>query len=177
MKYLLDIPYPQMDHIEPHIEYGQMILSHLGGINSEMSAISLYFYNHIITKDTWKELSEAMQQISFIEMKHLDILAELCYRLGIDPRLWACHDDSLQYWSPGYNIYPRQIHTILENAIEDERTAIALYQSQIDYIQDENIQMILNRIILDEQFHLEIFENFLQQYHQQKDNYYLKQFE
>lgn len=102
-----------------------------------------------------------------MEMIHLDIFAKMCCRLGVDPRLWDCQNDFLEYWSPGYNIYPRQIPTLLENAIIQEQNTITTYNYQIECIDEPIIQESLKRIIQDEQLHVEIFQHFLKLYHQQ----------
>lgn len=174
MKYTLDTPYPSIKELDTNIEYSQIILSNLGGLHSEMNAVSLYFYNHIILENQWPQLSKAMIQIAIVEMKHLDIFARMCYKLGADPRLWDCHHDLLEYWSPGFNVYPRQINTLLENAIIQEQNTITNYQYQISCIDEPIIQNMLNRIIMDEQLHIEIFESFLKDYYNQKDNNFSK---
>ena len=165
-QYTLDIPYPPVTDLDMNIEYGQIMLSNLGGLYSEMNAVSLYFYNQIILENCWKELANAMHCVSVVEMHHLEIFAQMACRLGVDPRLWECKNDFLEYWSPGYNVYPRQINTMLENAIVQEKHTIHLYQQQIAYIQEPTIQEALKRIILDEEHHVQIFESFLNEYNQ-----------
>ena len=166
-QYILDIPYPSIEELDVNVEYGQLMLSNLGGLYSEMNAVSLYFYNHIISERVLPTLADAMEKISLVEMHHLEIFAKMACRLGVDPRLWDCQNDFLEYWSPGYNVYPRQVNTMLENAIAQEEHTIEIYQQQINCIADETIQNMLNRIILDEQHHLVIFETFLNEYKQQ----------
>lgn len=164
MKYNINKPYPKIENIQENQQYGRILLSNLGGLHSEMGAVSLYFYNHIILKKVWPKLSEAMEKISIVEMYHLDIFAHLIYALGLDPRLWDYQQGYLQYWSPGYNVYPCQIQSLLENAIIQEQKAIEIYQQQIICIQDFQIQKILQRIIEDEQLHIEILNQFLYEY-------------
>lgn len=164
MKYFIDQPYPSINNLDINVVYGQIILSNVGGLHSEMNAVSLYFYNHVILKQLWPELAEAMHDISIVEMHHLEIFAEMCSQLGVDPRLWDCQNDFLEYWSPGYNVYPRQINTMLENAIIQEQNTITTYQYQISCIDEPVIQNVLKRIILDEQLHVQIFEKFLKEF-------------
>jgi len=173
MKYALDMPYPSIEELDVNATYGQIMLSNLGGLHSEMNAVSLYFYNHVILETVWPELSHAMLEICKVEMHHLDIFAKICCRLGVDPRLWDCQNDFLEYWSPGYNVYPRQIHTMLENAIIQEQNTITAYHYQIECIDEPVIQDVLKRIIQDEQWHVEIFQDFLKEYHQQKKHQFL----
>lgn len=170
MEYIINTPYPSVDDLDINIEYGQLMLSNLGGLHSEMNAVSLYFYNHIVLSQAWPELSNAMQKIAFVEMQHLNIFAKMCYRLGVDPRLWDCQNDFLEYWSPGYNVYPRQINTLLENAIIQEQNTISTYHYQMTCIDEPIIKNVLKRIIEDEQLHVHIFETFLKEYHDKHIN-------
>ena len=176
MEYILNTPYPSIDKLDVNVTYGQIMLSNLGGLHSEMNTVALYFYNSVILEQLWPDLSIAMKQMSQTEMKHLDIIARMCSRLGVDPRLWDCQNDFLEYWSPGYNVYPRQIHSLLENAIIQEQNTITTHQYQITCINDPLLQKILKRIIMDDQLHIEVFENFLKQHYQQKKHNLSKQF-
>ena len=164
MNYFINKPYPEMTDIKENPQYASLMLSNLAGLYSEMNAVSLYFYNHVILKDFWPELSVAMEKISIVEMHHLDIFAHLAYHLGADPRLWDCQQGCLEYWSPGYNVYPSHLKSLLENAIIQEQNTIAIYQQQITYIKERTIQKILHRIIEDEELHIQIFEYFLNEY-------------
>ena len=105
-----------------------------------------------------------MEKISIVEMHHLDIVAQLAYQLGTDPRLWDCQQGYLEYWSPSYNVYPCHLQSLLENAMIQEQQTINIYQKQIHCIYNQTIQKILYRIIEDEQLHLQIFESFLNEY-------------
>lgn len=164
MNYFINKPYPEMTDIKENPQYASLMLSNLAGLYSEMNAVSLYFYNHVILKDVWPELSVAMEKISIVEMHHLDIFAHLAYHLGADPRLWDCQQGCLEYWSPGYYVYPSHLKSLLENAIIQEQNTIAIYQQQIACIKERTIQKILHRIIEDEELHIQIFEYFLNEY-------------
>lgn len=164
MKYTSELPYPCIDDLDINIQYGQILLSNIGGLHSKMNTISLFTYNHIIIDDSWHELSEVFQNIAMVEMKHLQIFAKMCYLLGVDPRLWDCHDDFLEYWSPGYNVYPRHMKPMLENAILQKQNAITHYQQQIDCIDEPIIQKMLKRILIDEELHMKILRCYLKQY-------------
>ena len=164
MKYTLDIPYPSTHKLENDIHYGEMILSDLGGTYSKMNTISLYFYNHIILEKQWPKLSNAMEKVCVVKILHLKFLSKMCFQLGVDPRLWECQNDSLNYWSPNFNVYPQKIDIMLENAILQEKKTINHYQQQISQIDNQIITDMLQRIILDDELHIKIFETFLQQY-------------
>jgi bacterioferritin len=164
MKYHVDAPYPKITEITPNLTYGKMILDNVGGMNSEMTAISLYLYNNIITGDKYDQIRTAFLQLSIAEMRHLDIFSELAFKLGMDPRLWSCTDDSIEYWSPSYNNYPNQLNALIENAIISEQKAIEKYLHQASVINDQKVVAVLERIILDEQLHLKILTNLYKKY-------------
>lgn len=163
-KYTLDIPYPTIDNLELNDRYASLILSNLGGLHSKMNSVSLYFYNSIILSNKDLELKKIMESICKVEMYHLKIFADMSYLLGADPRLWECQNDLLEYWSPGFNIYPRHIKSMLENAIIQEQNTISIYTHQLNEIDDPIICNMLKRIILDDQYHIEIFQQYLNKY-------------
>lgn len=162
-QYHVALPYPPVEAGGKNPVYANAILSNVGGSNSEMSAVSLYFYNHLITEAEYEEFSDAFEHISIVEMHHLEIFGELALQLGADPRLWAKQNNRCVYWTPGYNRYPRQIHSLIGNSLEAEKAAIRKYSKQAECISDANVVENLRRIILDEQIHVEIFEEMLKQ--------------
>lgn len=168
-KYTIDLPYPSIKDLNVNIEYGQYILSNLSGLHSKMNTITLYFYNSIILQDSHPQLKSIMEEICKVELIHLKIFADMCFYLGVDPRLWECKNDMLEYWSPGYVIYNKQVIPMIENAIFNEQNAICNYSHQIDIIKNEKICNMLRRIILDEQLHVEILQSLLKEYIEKTD--------
>ena len=150
----IDLPYPSIQTECKQKEYAYAMLSNVGGSNSEMSAVSLYFYNSILLN---QDYAHCFHQISIIEMHHLEIFASLAHHMGLDPRLWSRG----RYWTPAYNHYPTKLKQVIENSLQAEKAAIRKYTKQAETIKDENITAILERIILDEQRHVEIFQSML----------------
>ena len=97
-------------------------------------------------------------------MHHLEIFGKLAYMLGEDPRMWTQHGCKKAYWTPGYNQYPVHFPEMMRNVIAGENAAIKKYQYQASYIKDPNITALLERIILDEQLHVQIFEKMAREY-------------
>lgn len=155
--------YPGVRCEEKNPLYARTMLDNVGGSNSEMSAISLYLYDSIVEAEC-PEVAEVFHHISIVEMHHLRIFATLAWQLGEDPRLWSQRNRSKMYWSPGYNKYPRKLHELLEYALEGERKAVRKYRNQCERIRDRNIVENLERIILDEEKHIALFEQLCDQY-------------
>lgn len=159
----VDLPYPQIQAETRRKDYAYAMLSNIGSSNSEISAITLYFYNSVILNPDYVDFAKCFHKISMVEMHHLDIFATLAYQMGADPRLWSMEKRGLCYWSPAYNNYPRGIKQVIENSLKSELDAIHKYTRQAETICDANVVEILKRIILDEQHHVEILNTMLEQ--------------
>lgn len=161
--YQAEESYPPIEPKEKNALYANAMLDNVGGMNSEMSAVSLYFYNHIITTG-YDAVSEAFHNISIVEMRHLEIFAGLAAKLGEDPRLWSQRECGKIYWSPSYNQYPLCLCELLKNAFTSEQAAIRKYEHQLTFIKDENIAANLKRIIMDEKIHIKLLKALIEQY-------------
>lgn len=147
----------------PDQVYANEMLSNIGSCNSEFSAVTLYLYNNIILTDTNRQFAEIFHKISVVEMHHWQIFAQLARMLGADPRPWSINCSCPVYWSPDCLKYPQQLKALLENSLKGEQEAIEKYRRQASCIKDSCITALLNRIILDEQIHVEIFHEMLAQ--------------
>lgn len=151
----IDAPYPPVQVRCPNKFYARMMLDNVGGIHSEMSAVSQYFYNALISEEC-EEISAIFHKISIVEMHHLDIFAALAMQLGEDPRLWTQKGNGKVYWSPSYNRYPCRISHILRDAIAAEKQTVQKYSEQARIIRDPYVRENLLRIIEDEELHIQI---------------------
>ena len=88
----LDLPYPPIKTDSRNLEDAYAMLSNVGSSNSEMCAVSLYFYNSVILKPEYADFAECFHKISIVEMHHLDIYSSLACQMGLDPRLWSVDD-------------------------------------------------------------------------------------
>lgn len=156
-RYSSEAPYPEIKANGKNPAYGRVMLDNLGGANSEMSAISLYIYGHLITENR-RDAAAVFHKVMIVEMRHLDIFGKLAYQLGEDPRMWTHCGCKMAYWSPGCNQYPGDFPALMLYAIDSEKAAISKYEHQISYIRDVSITDNLRRIIMDERLHVEIFE-------------------
>ncbi len=154
------LPYPPVKAECKNPMYAQAMLSNIGSANSEMTAVSLYVYNNLVTmgKD---DIAEIFHKISIVEMHHLHIFGTFVCQLGADPRLWAQINRRMVYWTPQYNKYPTELKPLLQNSLSGELKTIEKYKTQARRIKDPNIVENLERIILDEEVHVEIFKTLL----------------
>lgn len=168
-KFQSPLPYPPVQVCGRNPAYAREMLSNIGSCHSEMSTVSLYIFNSLVTEDEFEEISQCFQGMSVVEMHHLRIFSKLAMRLGAQPRLWSQNRGQHVYWSPACNKYPCQLKAILINAIEGENAAIEKYRKQITYMNDPYICALLERIILDEELHVEILTDLFKRFIQRRD--------
>ena len=87
--------YPEVCVQEKNRQYAAAMLGNVGACDSEMSAVSLYFYNGVIAEGKFEEISECFHKISIVEMHHLHTFATLANLLGADPRMWSVERDDI----------------------------------------------------------------------------------
>lgn len=162
-RYSADLPYPPVKAEAKNLIYARAMLDNVGGSNSEMTAISLYMYNQLIS-EAYEELAQVFRNVSIVEMHHLEIFGGLARQLGEDPRLWTHMGRGKRYWSGGYNQYFTTVPQMLQYILKGEHAAIDKYSRQASAIRDANVVENLNRIIMDEQLHVDIFSQLLQKY-------------
>ncbi|MFR2836151.1 MAG: ferritin-like domain-containing protein [[Clostridium] nexile] len=154
--------YPPVKVCEKNPRYAMAMLSNIGACNSEMSGVSLYFYNCLIANGKYEEIGKTFHKISMVEMHHMNTAGSWRRNLG-DPRLWSVERRRFTYWSLQQPI-PKWIDMVLKHAYEGEKLAIATYKRQAEWIQDEYVVANLERIILDERLHIEIIEQLYEKY-------------
>lgn len=89
------------------------------------------------------------------EMMHLQKLGEMIYLLGgvVD---FAARQRSgkKQLWTPAYLTIPESPKDMLVADIEAEKAAIAQYQMHMRMMDDDCVNVVLSRIIQDEEYHI-----------------------
>nr|WP_317413190.1 demethoxyubiquinone hydroxylase family protein [uncultured Solibaculum sp.] len=162
MRYSASEPYPPIQVCGPNKKYAQMLKVDLACPQSELTAITQYTYQSWQLDQKLSQVSNTMRHIAMVEMHHLDILGQLIVLLGGNPT-YSCRQQGRQIiWNGGMPNYCHDsLAQIMKENIAAEEFAIEIYQRQIKCIEDPNIVAILQRIILDEKVHLEIFHHYL----------------
>ena len=152
----LDIPYPELKVEKENKDYAYLLLEDYAGINSELSSITQYSYQNFNEFFSNKNLSNSLKEIAIVEMHHLAILGKLIKLLGVNP-IYKTNE----YWHSKNICYTVNIKEMLLSDIDLEEKAIINYQKHIKLIDDKYIKAMLERIILDEEKHLECFHYYL----------------
>ena len=149
--------YPPVKVCGTNAMYASAMLTNMAGCTSELSAVTLYVYNSLVTKPAWAKASACFHGISIVEMHHLDIFGQLAMLLGANPCYCSRQGRRMAYWNAGCNRYTQNLPMLIQNAIKGENQAIDQYYCQTQWIKDPYIVEMLKRIIMDEERHIAIF--------------------
>ncbi len=156
--YKVNLPYPSISDVPKNRCYAAIVSDGFAGKGSETTAIAQYSVHRFLLENA-PDLSEAYQYIAFTEMQHFWLLGNLVRQLGTCPNLYSIPCN--QYWNGTFPAQRTGIRAILESDIAGEHDAIAHYNRMICQIDNEQIQALFRRIILDEEKHIAILEGFL----------------
>ena len=150
--YKSNLPYPDIKVEIENIEYAKLLMYPYASMISEDTATHLYMYQSFILDDN---IGKILENIAIVEMHHLEMLAKTINLLGLKPE-YKSNDIP---WTSNYVNYNTNLKDILKINIEAETLAIKNYQNLIKVINDKYIKKMLERIIVDEEIHLKIFND------------------
>ena len=156
---MVALPYPQIEVQEKNPGYAQMLSHDYAGAVSEMTAIAQYINNeHRLSYENCP-LARTILGIAVAEMIHLQKLGELICLLGGNLEFGVRQRDArIRFWTPQYLECPQNLREMLQVDMKAERAAINQYRTHIKAINDSSVNAVLERIILDEEYHIMILE-------------------
>lgn len=153
--------YPPITVTEPNLQYAALLSGDFASVCSELTAVMQYNYQKWILARQNSRLGHALEQIAMVEMQHLDMLGQLIVLLGGTPQYLALQKNRPAYWNGRMIFADTTLPAMLTRDIRNEEFTIENYRNQIKIIEDPCITAVLERIILDEEKHIQIFQSFL----------------
>ena len=157
----LPVSYPEPGVKAANQYYAKLLLEDYTGTVSEMTAINQYLYHYFTFHSKYQQLAELEECIAIIEMKHLELLAETILLLGVTPEFRTFSPAQARnipaYWNASIVYYGINVCDRLASDITAEMQAIQNYRKHQQMIEDPYIKQLLERIIMDEQYHLKLF--------------------
>ena len=152
---MMDLPYPPIQVREKNRDYADLLSIDYCGMVSELSAITQYINNENRMFCENCSMARTILGIAMAEMMHLQKLGELIVLLGgiIDFSAKTSNGCS-KLWTPEYLSIPERVDKMLAADIEAEKEAIRQYEMHINMINDDCVNAVLRRIILDEEYHI-----------------------
>lgn len=158
----VDLPYPEIKISEKNKSYANVLTQDYCGSVSEMSAIVQYIYNENRMMVEHCPIAKTVLGIAMAEMMHLQMLGQLIILLGGDIDFTIRQRNGVRkMWTPEYIETAECINNMLCRSMEEERNAIAQYRKHIRMINDDCINKVLERIILDEEYHIMILKSLM----------------
>jgi bacterioferritin len=161
--YSLPEPYPIPRVVGENSYYASLLLQDYAGMSGELTAINQYLYHYITLQDSHPAISVLARQVAITEMHHFKLLAKLIHLLGELPIMHCVNHGAVRFWNAKYICYGETVYDKLSANIRHETNAIHNYRNHQQHINDPFIQEVLERIILDEQYHLRLFLHFREQ--------------
>ena len=159
---MVDIPYPPIQVGEKNPAYANLLSLDYCGSTSEMSAITQYINNENRLSYERCSMAKTLIGIAMAEMMHLQKLGELIVLLGGNIDYTAKYRDGRKkMWTPECLNIPAQVKSMLLADIESEKAAINQYRMHIKMIKDRYVNAVLERIILDEEYHIMLLRTLL----------------
>ena len=153
----LDKPYPVVEISTYNIDDAKKVLESYSGEVSENTAIHSYLYQSFSLRDQYPKYAEIIKQIAIVEMRHLNLLAQVILKYGLAPAFVYPKDAMLKGWDTNQLNYTVNLNDLLALDIESEIGAIEGYRTLIQTLENESVKKLLYRIIEDEEIHLSIF--------------------
>ena len=157
---MVDLPYPEIQVRRNNRNYADLLNVDYCGFVSELSAITQYINNENRISFEECAMARTLLGIAIAEMMHLQKLGELIVLLGgnVDFSCKTCNGRP-KLWSPEYLTIPENIDKMLTADIEAEKDAIRQYEMHIKMIDDDCVNAVLRRIILDEEYHIMLLKS------------------
>ncbi len=167
MQYMANKSYPEIRVERKNEYYANLLLADYSGINGELTAISQYVFQDFNYFKEYSKFAQVIGKIAMVEMRHLELLGKTIKLLGVKPEFKFKDNLSCFYlnWNSSYvNYYNTDIFSLLKLNIIKEKITIKNYKYHISIINDKYIKRLLERIIEDEQIHIECFQELIKEY-------------
>ncbi len=157
----INIPYPKIQVKSKNERYADILSRDFCSSVSELTAVMQYTNHEIRFKQKYCKAANIILSISKIEMMHMQMIGELIVLLGGSINYSYFNNGSYTCWTPEYVDLGTNYVNMLLLDINDEYKAIRQYEEHIKAIDDNCIKAILDRIIKDEKYHIELLTRLL----------------
>ena len=150
---ICDLPYPNVDNLSPDVRSAKIISFAYSSLYGELSAILQYHYHNFWIEDP--QIALLYEQIAIAEMMHFEMLGKAMKQLGVDPLYRQKPQEPNLWYNTSSISYSKTLPKMLLDDIQGEMNAIADYKKMLMVLNNEQVESLIQRIILDEELHLE----------------------
>lgn len=121
----------------------------------ELGGVLQYIYQSVVSDRINPEIAKIFEEISIVEMTHLDMLMHAIVDFGGIPKY---EDGQGNIFNTSQINYTLKLKDMLEGNIADETMAIRDYTQAINSVTNQSLKDLLSRILEDEKLHLDVFK-------------------
>lgn len=148
-------PYPEIVDADNNPKVVKILKNLMSSNESELTAILQYFYQSSVAKNLDKNIASVLEEISIVEMMHLEQLSNAIVMFGGNPRYESAQG---QFFSTSNINYTNRLREMLDRNIELEQNGIEAYRHSIEMVENKSLKELFERIIKDEKLHIKIFK-------------------
>lgn len=119
------------------------------------------FHSFNLKAKGYKHFADDLISISVSEMIHLNLLGETVLALGAQPLFAQNPSAGFNFYSAKFVSYSTTPLCMIEDDIRGEMHAIKSYKKISSMLKNDKVKEIIDRIILDEELHLEKLKTIL----------------
>lgn len=161
---MMELPYPPIRAEEKNLSFANLLSVDYCGSVSELSAITQYINNENRLSCETCSVAKVILSIAMAEMMHLQKLGEMIYLLGGTVDFIAKQPNGRNVmWTPGFLNLSENVRKMILADIEAEKGAISQYRMHMKAIRDDCVNRVLERIIMDEEYHIMILQALLKE--------------
>ena len=152
--YTVTLPYPDVHPAKADLRLAHLLFPLYSGPSGALCTLSEYLYAAIRTEETHSELSRVFDAIADTERHHFRLLGRLLRDLGADPILRVRIESGRRTSAQSGT---QSLHMQLKQYLQHEQTTADHYRYLLEQTDDEAVQNLLRRILLDEEAHIRFF--------------------
>ena len=150
--------YPEITNATNSIRVVTILKDLLSSREGAVKDFLQHFYQSRIARQSDIEISELLEEIAIVEMEHSELLIDAIISFGGTPKY---EDGKGRTFNSNYINYSTKLKDILDINIKNKQQSIKNYLNAHQMITNQSLKDLINRIIEDEQLHLNVFKNLL----------------
>jgi len=157
-------PYPDISSVVADANSLKIIAPAYASECGELNSLLQYSYHKIqLNMQGYADFASRVEDIAMQELKHLNILGGLIYKLGAAPVYVAYPPYPANFYTTLNVSYSHTPQKIFVDDIAAESGSVALYRGMLHRLTNEYVAAVIKRIMMDEEAHLSAFKKMLEE--------------
>lgn len=151
----LNKPYPKIENAVDDKQTVAILKNLASSRAGELTGVLQYTFQSVVADSADEDIAEILEEISIVEMMHLEMLMEAITEFGGVPR----YEDAVgNNFNSGYVYTSTRLKEMLDANILAEEKAVENYTNAALRVNNESLKNLFRRIIEDEKLHIKIFK-------------------